>query len=297
MTKPTAMIIGTVEPVPARKSLSVLAADGGSRPTALETIAWKATRPPTKTSTPRVRMTTPTTARRVPPTTVSTGLRWRSRPTRAMIPMRIGTWLKMLFAIPVRTSCTRSTMASVRGSGSAPRGRGNRTAPRGPLDAEWWRSQTRDRPTRGQAAPPSAWRRPARPPDGAGRRSVAPEEVRDDRPGDRDVDDEHSLRPRAGPLPHDVGLGEPGDPRTAGAERAAERGEVDVVEQHPAPVDTLDAVLVQLGPVGGVVEHDDDAGPHLGHERHEVGEPHGPAAEDRKSTRLNSSHVKYSYAV
>src|SRR5665647_1730410 len=111
MANPTAMISGTLVPGPARKSARVLFAAGGCRPTALATTAWKLTSPPTKMSTPIIRMTTPTIARTVPPTTVSSGLRWSRSPNSAISPIRIGTWLKMLLAMPIRMFCRTSTVS------------------------------------------------------------------------------------------------------------------------------------------------------------------------------------------
>jgi len=63
-----------------------------------------------------------------------------------------------------------------------------------------------------------------------------------------------------------------------GAHRPAEGGEVRLLEEHAGIVDPLDGVLVQFGAVGRVVEHHDDAGGRLGHERHQVRERHEPAA-------------------
>ena len=48
---------------------------GGVILKALDTIAWKATRPATKMSTPMFRITTPRVALTAPPTTCSRGLR------------------------------------------------------------------------------------------------------------------------------------------------------------------------------------------------------------------------------
>src|SRR5690606_34713458 len=123
---------------------------------------------------------------------------------------------------------------------------------------------------------PRTWRRA--PACSRWRVSVPAQEVRGDRAGDEDVDDQHPTGTVPGPLPHDVEVGEAGDAVAPGSERAAEGGEVDVVEEHALAVDAGRAVLVELGAVGGVVEDHDEAGLGLAQEGDEVGEPHRAAA-------------------
>ncbi len=96
---PKAMINATDGPKLDMKVVIELVLDGGFMLNAAATMLWNETRPPMNTLIPANRITTPSTARSVPATTSSSGLPWRISPTRAMIPIRIGTWLKMLLAI------------------------------------------------------------------------------------------------------------------------------------------------------------------------------------------------------
>src|SRR5690606_41727777 len=89
---------------------------------------------------------------------------------------------------------------------------------------------------------------------------VPAQEARGDRAGDEDVDDPPPTGTVPGPLPHDVEVGEAGDAVAPGSERAAEGGEVDVVEEHALAVDAGRAGLVEPGAVGGGVAGHDQAG-------------------------------------